>query len=155
MVSLHVRTFGDPKAVAKSVSREVEALDADLPLWDMKTMDEHLGVALFVPRTAGVTLGVFGLLALALAVAGVFGVLAYSVSQGTREFGVRMAMGARPSEILNLVMRKGFKTTLAGIALGLLLASAVGGILTGYLYDVSPVDSVTFVCCLRRPTPMR
>jgi predicted permease len=145
MVSLHVRTFGDPRGVAKSVSREVEALDADLPVWDMKTMDEHLGLALFVPRTAGVTLGIFGLLALALAVAGVFGVLAYSVSQGTREFGVRMAMGARPSEILKLVMRKGFKTTLAGIVLGLLLASAVGGVLTGYLYDVSAVDSVTFV----------
>jgi predicted permease len=145
MVSLHVRTFGDPKAAAKSVSREVEALDADLPLWDMKTMDEHLGVALFVPRTAGLTIGIFGLLALALAVAGVFGVLAYSVSQGTREFGVRMAMGARPTEILKLIMGKGFKTTLLGIVLGLFLASAIGSVLTGYLYDVSPLDSLTFV----------
>ena len=134
-----------PGSIATSVIREIEGLDTDLPLWDVKTMKGHLDIALFVPRTAGVTIGIFGLLALALAVAGVFGVLAYSVSQGTREFAVRMAMGARESEILKLVMGKGLKTTLLGIIAGLLLASAMGGILSKYLYGVNPVDSLTFM----------
>jgi predicted permease len=145
LVSLHVRTGGDPAGVAASVLGEIELLDADLPVWDVKTMNEHLGVALFVPNTTGAIIGVFGLLALALAVTGIFGVLAYMVSQGTREFGIRMALGARESEIVKLVLSKGFKTALFGVGIGLVLASAVTRIFSGFLYGVHPFDTLTFV----------
>jgi predicted permease len=145
LVSLHVRTVGDPAGVAPAVLRQIELLDSDLPVWAVKTMNEHLGVALFVPNTTGAVIGVFGLLALVLAVTGIFGVVAYTVSQGTRELGIRMALGARESEILKLVLSKGFKTALYGIGIGLVLASAVTHIFSGFLYGVHPLDTLTFV----------
>ena len=144
LATLHVRTNGAPRIVTGSVLGVLREIDADMAVWDTKTMTEHVYGSTFTSRMATSLVGIFGLLALVLAVVGVHGVIAYSVSRGTHEFGVRMALGARSGEILRLVLTEGLKTIMVGIGLGLLLAIAVTRLLTSLLYEVSPLDWVTF-----------
>jgi predicted permease len=142
--TLHVSTNGDPKLVVRTVLSEMHKIDPDMAVWDLETMTEHVHGSTFTTRMATSLIGVFGMLALVLAVVGVHGVIAYSVSHGTHEFGVRMALGARSVEILKLVMTEGLKTILCGMGLGLALAIAVTRLLASLLYGVSPLDAVTF-----------
>jgi putative ABC transport system permease protein len=143
--TLVIRTQGDPLNSLSAARSEVAALDKNLPLYDVKTMRQHLGLALLPARLAGGVLGVFGLVALTLAAAGVYGVMAYSVAQRTREIGIRMALGANASDVLRLVARQGMAPALIGMAIGLTAALALTQLLKSLLFGVSATDPLTFV----------
>ncbi|HMB30112.1 MAG TPA: ABC transporter permease, partial [Blastocatellia bacterium] len=143
--TLVVRTQGDPLGSLLAVRGEVATLDKNLPLYDVKTMRQHLGLVLLPARLAGSVLGVFGLLALTLASAGVYGVMAYSVAQRTREIGIRMALGANARDVLRLVARQGMTLVAIGMAIGLAAALAMTQLLKSLLFGVSATDPLTFV----------
>jgi len=143
--TLIVRTRGNPLDQLAPIRNEIAAIDKNLPLYDLKTMRQHLGLALLPARLAGSVLGVFGLVALILAAAGIYGVMAYSVAQRTREIGVRMAMGAQARDVLRLVIWQGAKLALIGVGIGLGGAFALTRLMTSLLYGVSATDPMTFV----------
>jgi predicted lysophospholipase L1 biosynthesis ABC-type transport system permease subunit len=135
---LHVRTAGDPGSLTEAVRREVRQLDSTLPVSDLRTMNAALGYALMPARLgAGVVSG-FAFLALFLASVGLYGVVAYFVSQGTREIGIRMAIGAGRSDVLRLVVRQGIWTTLVGLAAGLAIAIAATRLMEACFMESAP-----------------
>ncbi len=140
-----VRAQGDPKALAATLRREVKALDATLPVYDVKTLTEHLGTALFPARAAATLVGLSGSLALLLAAIGLYGVLSYAVSLRTREIGVRVALGAQRQDVVSLVVGRALKLAGLGAGLGLALAFGLTRFLSFLLYGVSSLDPVTFV----------
>jgi predicted permease len=142
-VQLVVRTEGDVSAV-RALSDVVRKLDPAMALVGVETLEEHLQVPLFPARSAGLLVGMFGGLALMLAVVGLYGVIAYSVSQRTVEIGVRMALGARQADIIAMVLRQGIRLTAIGIVIGMALALAVTRVLSSILYGISASDPVTF-----------
>ena len=115
------------------------------PVTDARTMTEHIDASLAPARGAAVVLGSFGLLALAIATIGIYGVTAYSVAQRTREIGVRMALGAEAIDVVKLIVRQGMTLTLAGLAIGLVGAWAMTRLMASVLYGVSATDAGTFV----------
>jgi putative ABC transport system permease protein len=115
-----------------------------MPVSQVQTLDEVLSTSLAQPRFGVVLLGAFAALALGLAVIGIYGVLAYSVSRRTGEIGIRMALGARRGQVVGLVVRQGFVAALAGVALGIVLAWLLADLLAGLLYGVTPQDPTTF-----------
>ena len=141
---IHVRTAGDPAQFASRLRAEVAAMDPDLPLSDVRTMNNFLGVALFPARIVGAVLGVFGLLGLLLAAVGMYGVMSYSVSQRTREIGIRMAIGAARREVIGLVMRQGMTLVVLGAAIGVAGALVAARLLRGILYGSGGVDLLAF-----------
>jgi hypothetical protein len=143
--TLIARTQGNPLDSLPAVRNEVAALDKNLPLYDVKTMRQHLGLALLPARLAGSVLGVFGLVALTLAAAGIYGVMAYSVAQRTREIGIRMALGANARDVLRLIARQGMTLASIGMAIGLAAALALTQLLKSLLFGVSATDPLTFV----------
>ncbi len=144
-MSLVVHTNGEPTAVIPTVLREIAAFDADLPVANVRTMDTHLGIALLPARVAGTALGVFGLIGLLLASVGMYGVMAYSVSQRTREIGIRMAIGATAANVIRLIMRQGLTLVMIGAGIGLLGAIGASRFLASVLYGADAIDPVTFV----------
>ena len=143
-MTVHIRTAGDPIAIAPSLRSAVGALDPNLPVSDVRTMDTHLGITLLPARLAGAVLGIFGLLGLALASIGIYGVMAYSVAQRTREIGIRVAVGAAASDVMRLVMRQGLTMVLIGMAIGLGGALGATRLLRTVLYGSAGIDPVTF-----------
>ena len=141
---IHIRTNSDPAAFAPRLRAEVAALDPDLPLADLRTMNNFLGIALFPARIVGAVLGMFGLLGLVLAAVGVYGVMSYSVAQRTREIGIRMAIGAAHQQVVRLVMRQGLQLVMLGTVIGLVGAIAASRLLRGVLYGAPSVDVVAF-----------
>ena len=139
-----IRTSGDPRAVIPSLRREITAFDANLPISNVRTMEQHLGYALLPARIAGTALGVFGLIGLLLASVGMYGVMAYSVSQRTREIGIRMAIGATAADVVRLIMRQGLTLVLIGTAIGLVGAVGASRLLTSVLYGQSPFNPTAF-----------
>ncbi len=135
---------GDSAGAMTAIRRVVQELDPRLSLARLGTLEQHLALALFPARTTGLLFSVFGAVALLVAVSGLFGVIAYSVSQRTREIGIRMALGARRSEVVRMVLWQGTKLAGAGVLVGLLGALAATRFLRGLLYGVSPMDPVTF-----------
>lgn len=143
--AIMVRTNGNPEPVFAAVRGEVAALDPNLPLFDVKTLKEHMQLALFPARVAAMVLGVFGLVALLLSAIGIYGITSYAVSQRTHEIGIRMALGAQLGDVLRLVLNHGLKLTLIGAALGLVGAYLATRAITAVLYGVSATDPLTFV----------
>ncbi|HKP13122.1 MAG TPA: ABC transporter permease, partial [Blastocatellia bacterium] len=143
-MALHVRTSGDPGALISMVRGEVQALDADLPVFNVRTLAEQKSQALYTERMAATLLAAFGGLALGLAALGIYGVMAYTVSRRTREIGIRMALGARVGNVLALILRQGMALILVGVALGLGGAFAATRLLASFLYGVSATDATTF-----------
>ena len=143
-LTLVVRTASDPQGVIGALRGEFQQLDANLAVYNVKTLTEHMGLPLFPARVAAVLLGSFGLLALILAAIGIFGVMSYAVSQRTREIGIRMALGANSQAILTLVVGHGLKLIVGGLAIGLTGAFAGTRLMSSLLYGVSATDAVTF-----------
>ena len=142
---LLVRTKGNPEPLFGPIRNQVQALDPNLPLFEVKTLNVHMKLALFPSRVAATVLGVFGLVALMLAAIGVYGITSYAVAQRTHEIGVRLALGAQLGDVLRLVLRQGLKLTIIGAALGLLGAYVATRAITSVLYGVSATDPLTFV----------
>ena len=140
-----VRTTNDPTQIVAAVRSEILALDSNVPIFDIRTMEERSADATSRTRFGALVLGIFSTLALVLAAIGIYGVMSYSVSGRTREIGVRMALGAQPRNVLALVMRDGIVVTVAGIALGVALALAATKVLGSQLYGVGTTDTPTFV----------
>ena len=143
-MSVVVRAQGDPAALVPAVRREVAALDGSLPVFDVKTLEAHLGTALFPARAAATLLGLTGALALLLAAIGLYGVLSYAVALRTREIGVRVALGAERADVVALVVGRGLRLAGTGVAIGLALAVGVTRFLSFLLYGTSPLDPLTF-----------
>jgi predicted permease len=144
-ITVVIRTAGDPNALIPTLRAEVAALDRTLPLANVQSMESQLGIALMPARITGAALGVFGVLGLLLAAIGMYGVMAYSVAQRTREIGIRMAIGAAASDVVNLVMRQGLRLVLIGGVIGLAGAIGASRLLGGILYGGGENDIVTFV----------
>jgi predicted permease len=144
-MSVVIRTSGDPNAFIPALRREVAALDVNMPLSNVRSLEKHLGVSLLPARIAGAALGVFGVLGLLLASVGMYGVMAYSVAQRTREIGIRMAIGATTFDVVRLIMRQGLTLVLIGTVIGLAAALGASRALNGILYGGSTVDPATFV----------
>jgi len=143
-VTLVARASGDPRAVIAALRREVQQLDPSLPLYNVRTLTEHMQVPLFPARMAAAVLGSFGVLALVLASIGIYGVMSYVVAGRTREIGVRMALGADRRAVLRLIVGQGMMLAMIGLLIGLVVAFAVARLLTSLLYGVSPADPLTF-----------
>ena len=139
-----LRTSGEPGALLSAVRREVAAADPDLPLFDVKTGEQLLADAVSARLATARLLVVFAAMALLLAAIGVYGVVSYAVGQRTREFGLRMALGARPRDVVDLVAREGARLTLVGAGLGLVAAAALTHLLSRLVFSVSVLDPVTF-----------
>ncbi len=142
-LTFHVRTRSAPAALLHVLRQEALALDHTLAVFDLKTMNEHLAVSMLPVRVGAVLLGIFGALALGLAMLGLYGVMSYAVTRRTREIGIRVALGARRSDVLRLIVRHGMKLTSIGVFIGLLLGSGVTAVIASQLYGVSPADVVT------------
>ena len=138
------KTRGDPLAITDAVRRELSALDADVPLAQIETMEGYVDEALSGTRVVGGLLTVFSGIALLLAAIGIFGVMSFSVVQRMREIGIRMALGARADDVVRMVTRQGLAVTLAGVGLGLIAAFALTRLMTSLLYQVDPVEPLTF-----------
>jgi len=138
-----VRTVGPPAAMVETIRREFASVDSGLAV-EAQTLAEHLKLALFPAEATGALLGSFGLLALVLAIVGLYGMLAYSVSQRTREIGIRTALGAQSTDVLRLVMLQGLKLTAIGMAIGLVAALLSTRLLSFLLYGISATDPLTF-----------
>jgi predicted permease len=139
-----VRAKGNPEGLFGPVRSQVLSLDPNLPLFDVKTLTEHMRFALFPAKVAASVLGVFGLVALMLAAIGVYGITSYAVAQRTHEIGIRLALGAQLSDVLRLVLGHGLKLTIIGSALGLFGAFLATRAITSVLYSVSATDPLTF-----------
>ena len=129
----------------QTVQSLVQTLDPDLPVTDMRTMNEHLGFALYPPRMSALLFTMSGLLGLLLAIIGMYGLLALLVRQRTREVGIRIALGARTQDVVWLVARNVILLVASGLALGLLGAFAATGMMASLLYGLDGRDPLTFV----------
>jgi putative ABC transport system permease protein len=134
-----------PESLTAAVRRETQALDKELPLYDIKTTRQLLAETLAARRFTLWLSGLFAALALVLAVIGIYGVIAYSVSQRTRELGIRLALGAQPGEVLKLVVGQGMRLALAGVGIGLAAAFALTRLMLSLLFGVSATDPLTFI----------
>jgi putative ABC transport system permease protein len=139
-----VRTQGDPLALAESVRRVIHGIDAAQPVAEMRTMEAVVRETFARQRFGAMLLGGFALASLLLAAVGIYGVMAYSVTERTREIGVRVALGAEPGRILALVLGAGVRVVLVGAAVGTGGALLLTGLLKGLLFGVKPNDASTF-----------
>jgi len=143
-MTLVVHTAGAPEAVAAGIRQEVKALDEQLPVYGVRTAPQYLDRIVSLPKVVATLVSAFGLLALALAAVGLYGVMSYAVAQRTREIGIRVALGASRGNVLRLVLRQGFALVLVGVGLGLMGAFALTRLMQSLLYGVSTTDPLIF-----------
>ena len=143
-MSLVVRTDTEPGSLAKAIQNEVASLDKELPLYEIKTLDQYISKAVSQPKFTALLFGVFAGVALLLSAVGIYGVMAYSVTQRTHEIGIRMALGAQTGDVLRMVLRQGITLALIGVSAGLLAALAITPLMSSLLYGVSATDTLTF-----------
>jgi putative ABC transport system permease protein len=142
--TITVHTRGDPLAIADGLRAQVRSIDPDQPVSSITTMEDIAVTSLGSPRARSVLMGAFALLAVLLAAVGVYGVISYGVAQRTHEVGIRLALGARPRDVVRLVMGQGATLGVRGVLIGLAGAAAGGRLLRGLLHGVGPFDAATF-----------
>ena len=143
-MAVYAKTDGDPTRLVAPMRNQLRALDPNLPMYDVQTMDDVLHREVGNDRIMSSILAIFAGVALLLAAVGVYGVIAYEVSQRTREIGLRMALGARARDVVRMVLKSSVWMTTVGLGLGLALAVLAALSLGGFLFDVSANDPVTF-----------
>ena len=143
--TLVVETAVPPGSMLSAVQRTIQAIDPTTPITNSETMRQYMSVALFPAHFTGVLVGVFGGLALVLATVGLYGVVAYSVAQRTREMGLRVALGATRGDVMQLIIGQGIRLAFIGIIAGLAVALAVTRLIASLLYGVSATDPITFL----------
>lgn len=141
-VGVAVRTAGDPASMSKSLAAVVQSVDADLPLDQVKTMDQIVDESLAGDRFSTILFGVFAGVALLLAAIGIYGVMSFAVVQRTHEIGLRMALGAGSKQVLRLILKEGMQLALVGLGLGLIGTYFVGRTMKSVLYEVNAIDPV-------------
>jgi putative ABC transport system permease protein len=144
-MSIVARTTTDPMAAATPVQNAVWAVDPDQAIHRLRSMEEVIHRDIGVWGVVAALLSVFAGAALVLAAVGLYGVMSYSVSRRTQEIGIRMALGARPADVLRVVGRRSVVLTLIGVAGGIVLALGLGRVLASVMYGVSATDPVTYV----------
>jgi predicted permease len=142
---LVMRSSVDPRSLVSAVRSEVQALDRRVPVSGVKTMDEHKTYALWAPNMAASFSLAFGVVAMLLSAVGLYSVMAYVVSQRTREVGIRMALGANRADVLKMITRQGMRLAAVGVGIGLLLSLALAQVLSSLLIGVSGYDVSTFI----------
>lgn len=145
LITIVVGTNADPQSVLAAIRADLNATAPGVPVFEAKTMPQHLQLMLFLPRVGAGLLSLFGMLAMILALTGLYGVIAFAVSLRTRELGIRSALGARPGQVTSMVVREGLRLVGIGAALSLLPALAVSRLLSGVLFQVPAFDVVTFL----------
>ncbi len=143
-MTVHLRTQGDPRQLAPLLRAEIRSLDSNLAVEQIRSMEEQVSFSLYPARAGATLLGVFAALAIALSVIGLYGVMNYWVSRRTQEIGIRIAVGADRGDVQRLVMGRGLRVIVLGLAGGVVLALGLGRLLEGFLYGVGAVDPVTF-----------
>jgi ABC-type antimicrobial peptide transport system permease subunit len=138
------RTTGDPRTMTKQLQAAVARVDPTLPLFDVRSMDERLARSLATGRFNTMLLTALGVIGLVLAAVGIYGVVAYFVTQRTGEIGLRMALGATPGGVVRLVVGQGMRPVVLGIVVGALLARLGSRLLTSLVYGIGTTDPVTF-----------
>jgi predicted permease len=144
-LSLIIRSNGDPMQMVTAVENQVWAIDKNLPVADIRSMEEVIAIRIEQQRFNMLLLSVFASVALLLSVIGIYGVMSDAVTARTHELGIRMALGAQASDVLKMIVRQGMVLALAGIALGLLGALWLTQFMSSLLYEVSPTDGLTFI----------
>lgn len=140
-----LRTKADPSAVTASARNAISSIDPDLPIAKVATLEMLLDASMTQSRFTMLLLGAFGILALVLASVGIYGVISYAVAQRTREFGIRMALGAQPVNVFGMILGQCLRVAGVGISLGLVGAVVISQVMTSLLFDVQPTDPLTFV----------
>jgi hypothetical protein len=144
-LSLVARTATDPRSQVDTIARTMRAIRATVPVFRPMTLDTYMGEALAAERLATALVTTCGAMALLLALVGVYGVMAYAVVRRTREIGVRLALGARPRQIVRLVFAEGLRLTLAGAAIGLVVGAALPRLLSFFLFGVGSTDGFSLL----------
>jgi predicted permease len=144
-MTIVVRTASNPASLVSAVTGAVLETDRDIPIVDVRTMDELVTTSLSQPRFSLMLLGAFAVLAMLLAAIGIYSVLSYSVKRRVQEIGIRLALGARLSDVLRLIVMEGMKPTLLGVTLGMMGALALARVMSTLIYGVKPTDPITFL----------
>lgn len=147
-MSILVRTTTEPTSIVPALRQAVLAIDPNQPISNISTMDKIVSDSISRPRLNMMLMGLFGTLALMLAVVGIYGLLSYAVTQRTQELGIRMALGAQVSDVLKLVLRQGMTLALIGEALGLVGAFALTRVMQRLLFGVTPTDASIFIAVI-------
>jgi putative ABC transport system permease protein len=142
--TLVVRTAGEPNAMTSEVRKVLAAMDPDAPLYEVRTLEDYLALDLGRARFQAVLLGLFAGIALLLTAVGLYGVMAYTVAQRTQEIGIRVALGASRGDVLQMILARGVVITGVGLLIGIVGAAALTRLLSSLLYEVRPVDPMTF-----------
>ena len=144
-MALVIRPSVDPRSLVGAVRSEVQALDRRVPVFAVKTMEQHKTYALWAPNMAASFSLAFGMVAILLSAVGLYSVMAYVVSQRTREVGIRMALGADRSDVMKMITRQGMRLAAIGVGIGLVLALALAQVLSSLLIGISGYDVTTFI----------